>query len=150
MTLYGKSIRLLTYRILDELLIKEQRNCAQQTVYPPDFSHLLTKDIFLKSVFACALETVLFILSVKHINIFDIITQIGLQSFDMWRVLASFLKFDQQMPKNLNDHFRQIEAKIVSETAWSTGSSVVQIIRNIFKEQKEQLSQAEEEIMRIR
>lgn len=95
MVQYGKSTRLLTFRILDELLIKEQRTSAQPSVYPPDFSHLLSKDIFLKSVFACALETVLFIMQVKHITIFEIITMIGLQSFDMWRLLASFLKFDQ-------------------------------------------------------
>lgn len=42
------------------------------------------------------------------------------------------------MPKSLNDHFRQIESRIVSEAAWTSGSSVVEIIRKIFKEQNEQ------------
>ena len=34
------------------------------------------------------------------------------------------------MPRVLNNHFREIEVKIVSETAWHKGSPVVDIIRS--------------------
>ncbi len=33
------------------------------------------------------------------------------------------------MPRILNNHFREIEIKIVSEIAWQTGSPVVEIIK---------------------
>ena len=56
---YGTNVKQLTFRILDELLIKESR--AFQGQSSMDFTHLLTKEIFLKSVFVCAMETVLFI-----------------------------------------------------------------------------------------
>lgn len=38
------------------------------------------------------------------------------------------------MPKSLNDHFRDIEIRIVSEAAWSNGSPVVEIIKQVFLE----------------
>jgi len=60
MDLHGKKTRLLCFRILDELLQKEEKN-SQVT----DFSKILTKDIFVKSVFVCAVETIFFIGSVR-------------------------------------------------------------------------------------
>jgi hypothetical protein len=59
---YGRDARILAYRILDELLIKEQ--IISKTV---DFSSILTKEIFLKSVLVCAVESVFFISIVKHL-----------------------------------------------------------------------------------
>jgi hypothetical protein len=52
-----------------------------------------------------------------------------LKAFDYWRILNGFLKFDPQMPRILNNHFREIEIKIVSEIAWQSGSPVVEIIK---------------------
>ena len=62
MQIYGKESRLLAFRILDELLLKEQRNSMVQ-----DFSKIIFKDIFLKSVLICSLESVLFIGNVRHL-----------------------------------------------------------------------------------
>ena len=44
--------------------------------------------------------------------------QVNIKPFDFWRLMNSFLKFDAQMPRNLMNHFREIEIKIVSEIAW--------------------------------
>lgn len=38
------------------------------------------------------------------------------------------------MPRILNNHFREIEIKIVSEMAWQTGSPVVEIIKDQIRE----------------
>jgi retinoblastoma-associated protein len=61
----------------------------------------------------------------------DVLQIVDLKAFDFWRLLNSFLKFDPQMPKSLNDHFRQTEIKIVSEDAWRNGSPVVLIIKEV-------------------
>jgi hypothetical protein len=37
------------------------------------------------------------------------------------------------MPRVLINHFREIEVKIVSETAWMSGSPVVEIIKDMAK-----------------
>ena len=43
---------------------------------------------------------------------------VNLKAFDYWRILNGFLKFDPLMPKNINNHFRDIEIRIVCEAAW--------------------------------
>jgi hypothetical protein len=47
------------------------------------------------------------------------------------------------MPRILNNHFREIEIKIVSEQAWSSDSPVVEIINEINFKQMEQLNATE-------
>lgn len=79
------------------------------------------------------METVFFIGNVRQLQNQDILSLIDLKAFDYWRILNSFLKFDAQMPRVLNNHFREIEVRIVSETAWQSGSPVVEIIKELSK-----------------
>src|ERR1035437_8574847 len=94
-SLYWKDSKLLFYRILDELLLKESRQSRVT-----DFSKILSTEIFLRSVFICAIETVFFIGSVRNLQVQDLLNLVGLKAFDYWRILNSYLKFDMQMPKN--------------------------------------------------
>lgn len=79
------------------------------------------------------METVLFIGVEKHVQIHDILELVSLKAFDFWRILNSFFKFDHQMPRAINMHFRDTEVKIVSEAAWTSESSVVEVIQTILK-----------------
>lgn len=56
LNIYGTKTKTLSFRILDELLFKEQKTSQMK-----DFSKIMSKDIFLKSIFACAIECVFFI-----------------------------------------------------------------------------------------
>jgi len=96
---------------------------------------MFTKEIFLKGVFVCAIECVFFINIVKNLQIQDTLTLINLKPFDFWRMLNSFIKFDPLMPRNLSSHFREIEVKIVTESAWTNGSPVVEIIKELCRSQ---------------
>jgi len=66
---HGREALLLAFRIMDDLLLKEHRQVAGAG----DFTHLITKDMFLKSILACALESVFYITIVKGLQIFDIL-----------------------------------------------------------------------------
>ena len=90
---------------------------------------MYSKDIFIKSVLVCALEVIFFINIIKTMPITDTLKLLKLKPFDYWRLLESFMKFDAQMPKNLLNHFKEIELKIVTESAWQNGSPVVDIIK---------------------
>lgn len=83
-----------------------------------DFQKIITKEIFLKSILVCSIETVFFITNVRQMQIEDILKVINLKPFDFWRILNSFLKFDPTMPRVLCNHFRELEIRIASETAW--------------------------------
>ncbi len=79
---------------------------------------MYSKDIFIKSVLVCALEVIFFINIIKTMPITDTLKLLQLKPFDYWRLLESFMKFDAQIPKNLLNHFKEIELKIVTESAW--------------------------------
>jgi hypothetical protein len=97
---------------------------------------MFTKEILLKSVFVCALETIFFINIVKSLIVHETLSLINLKPFDYWRILHSFIKLDPYMPRALITHFREIEVKIVSETAWTTGSPVLSIIKELCNSDK--------------
>ena len=120
---WGKEAIILTFRIMDDLLIKEYTN--KQNNGPRDFTFLISRDIFVKSILVSALETVFFINIVKGLVIYEILGLVDLKPFDYWRLLNIFLKFDPQMPLNLVSHFREIELKIVNECAWTADSPVI-------------------------
>jgi hypothetical protein len=67
------------------------------------------KEIFLKNVLVCSLEVIFFINIVKNMPIEETLNIVHLKSFDFWRLLGSFIKFDVSMPKNLLNHFKEIE-----------------------------------------
>lgn len=70
---FGKDSILLAFHILDEMMIKECQthsinvngNCQEI----PDFSQMFSKEIFLKAVFACSIESILFVNIVKSITV---------------------------------------------------------------------------------
>jgi len=132
---HGQDAILLAHRILDELMIKECQSHTQG-VDNKDFTKMYTKDIFLKGVLVCAIESVFYVNVVKSTHANEIMRQVNIKPFDFWRLMNSFLKFDPQMPRNLMNHFREIEIKIVSEIAWQNGSPVVEIIKNLIKNQE--------------
>lgn len=61
MGIYFKDTFKLSFRILDELLNRESKMS-----HTNDFSQILLKEIFIKSIFVCAIETVFFINNVRH------------------------------------------------------------------------------------
>ena len=114
---YGQDAILLAHRILDELMLKECQSHTQG-LENKDFTKMYTKEIFLKGVMVCAIESVFYVNVVKSTHANEIMRQVNIKPFDFWRLMNSFLKFDAQMPRNLMNHFREIEIKIVSEIAW--------------------------------
>ena len=61
----------------------------------------------------------------------EILKALNLKAFDFWRILNSFIKFDPTMPRTLSVHFRELETRIASETAWQKDSPVIEIIKEL-------------------
>jgi hypothetical protein len=55
---------------------------------------MYTKDIFLKGVLVCAIESVFYVNVVKSTHANEIMRQVNIKPFDFWRLMNSFLKFD--------------------------------------------------------
>jgi len=65
---------------------------------------------------------------VKELQIYNLIELIDQPPFDLWRILNIFLKLYPDIPSKLNNQFREIEIRIISELAWKKGSSVIKMI----------------------
>ncbi len=90
--MHGKDMLMLSHRILDELMIKEYKSHLH--TMNKDFTKIYIKEIFLKSIAVCAIESVLVVNMVRNITSQEIMTLIQLKPFDYWRLMNSFLKFD--------------------------------------------------------
>jgi hypothetical protein len=55
---------------------------------------MYTKEIFLKGVFVCAMESIFYVNVVKNTHANEIMQAINIKPFDFWRLINSFLKFD--------------------------------------------------------
>lgn len=128
-----------------EVILHQQNAALDNTQPETDFTNMFTKDVFIKGVFMCAIECIFFINIVKTMPLANTLQAINLKPFDLWRLLNSFIKFDPLMPRNLNNHFREIEVKIVTETAWTPGSPVLDIVRELCRshDSSSKLSQQE-------
>jgi hypothetical protein len=84
--------------------------------------------MFLKSVFLCACEIQFYIYNVKDMQVYTLIELVDQPPFDFWRILNIFLKLYRDIPSKLNNQFREIEIRIISELAWKSGSSVIKIL----------------------
>jgi hypothetical protein len=89
----GQDAILLAHRILDELMIKEYENHLKDQRMR-DFSKMYTKEIFLKGVFVCAMESIFYVNVVKNTHANEIMQAINIKPFDFWRLINSFMKFD--------------------------------------------------------
>lgn len=134
----------MTSQILERIFVShsEQNRVAEVT-------KLMYSNIFLKSVFICACEIQFFIYNVKDMQVYNIIELIDQPSFDLWRILNIFLKLYPDIPSKLNNQFREIEIRIISELAWKRGSSVIKILNHMKKEAANQENRDNEKSPKI-
>lgn len=52
-------------------------------------------------------------LSQNDIRVQELLEEIKLQAYDLWRTLETFLNFDSSMPQKLREHFLDLERQIV-------------------------------------
>jgi hypothetical protein len=97
-----------------------------------NFTEILKKPIFLKTIMIIALEVIFFINIVKNMQIQDILKINHLEPFDFWRAIDRFIGTNiHDMPKSLCKHFRDIEIKIVMELAWNSTSPLVEVVKKL-------------------
>lgn len=128
-------IEILYYKIVDELLNQEEKSL------PPKanslFNTLYMKE-FHKAAFTCSAETVLFVYNEQKLLLQQLMKNLRISSFDVWKLINSFIVFDPQMPTPLKRHFRDIEVKIVSQLGWESDSPVIKIISKMLEDMKEE------------
>ncbi|XP_064640132.1 retinoblastoma-like protein 1 [Lineus longissimus] len=105
----------LYYKILENIMVKEKERAKDKDKL--DFSSLLDKDVFHKSLFACCLEIVIF--SYNSQRSFPWIVEIfELNSFHFYKVIELIIRAEDGLSRDVVKHLNHIEETILEGLAW--------------------------------
>jgi hypothetical protein len=90
---------------------------------------VLNNESFYRSLIACSIEIVFFVLNVSNIKFERLLEICKIQAFEFWRIINSFIGFDAHMPFPIKRHLFDIEQRILRTLAWKQDSIVHQIIK---------------------
>jgi hypothetical protein len=110
--------------VIGKILLKELEKSVSSEA-------LARNEEFNRGIYACCLEALLYLHSVVSINFEEVLDICGSSPFEFWKVINSFLQFDNNIPQPLRRHYREIEIKIISSLAWREGSKINQAIRSL-------------------
>jgi len=102
---------------------------------------VLSNESFYKSLIACSIETVFFVLNVSTIKFEQLLQICGIQAFEFWRILNSFIGFDRHIPFPIKRHLFDIEQQILRTLAWKKDSIVHQIIKTCITDSLEEIKE---------
>jgi retinoblastoma-associated protein len=131
----------LYYRIMEALLKMEEERLGQQ-----DFSRLLNKPVFHKSLIACSAEVVLVTYeahtgstiqspSVPRLDATNllfpwILRVFDVNAFDFLKVLESFVRAEPKLATEVITHLSGVENQILEQLAWQNASPVFELLKN--------------------
>jgi len=121
----------LYFKVLEELLVQEERKTKRV-----QYSEIIRNDNFHRSLIAASIETVFFVNNYTDLSFTMLLELCNINSFEFWRIIASYIKFDSNMPHQLRKHFSDLEVKILLHLAWKKNSPVLNVINNFIQQSK--------------
>lgn len=137
--------RRLYFHVMESMLKMEEERVASS-----DFTKLLNQPVFHKSLISCSLEVVL-VTYEPHCTVGSntpspvvtpgngsapasflfpwILSSLKVHAFDLFKVVDSFVKAEPQLTSDVVKHLHQIENQILECYAWTTGSPVLELLR---------------------
>eukprot|EP00250_Pteridium_aquilinum_P015746 c22740_g1_i1 orf=465-3686(-) len=108
----------LYYRVLGFMCQAES-----QRLHCENLSALLVNERFHRCMLACSAELVLATYKTVSLNFPAVLEPTGITAFDVWKVIESFVRHEDTLPRELKRHLNSIEEKILEKLAWEKGSS---------------------------
>lgn len=108
----------LYYRVLGYMCQAES-----QRLHCENLSALLVNERFHRCMLACSAELVLATYKTVSLNFPAVLEPTGITAFDVWKVIESFVRHEETLPRELKRHLNSIEEKILEKLAWEKGSS---------------------------
>lgn len=105
----------LFYKMLDDI-VQEEVKMAK-----PDLGESLKQDLFLRSLFACAVEVVLF----SYNSSFEfpwILNALDLHAYDFYKIIELVVRTENQLSRDMVKHLNMVEEKILESMSWEVSS----------------------------
>lgn len=136
---YKNQIRALYFKVLEELLLEEEKKVHNQNL-----AGVLLNEEFHKALIACCIEATFFVNNYTNENLtfLKLLELCDTQPFEFWMIIMSFVRFDPHMPTPIRKHMHELETKIVTQLAWRKGSQVYQLVVQLFEQSKSSETEA--------
>ncbi|KAJ7517798.1 hypothetical protein O6H91_21G040500 [Diphasiastrum complanatum] len=120
---WGKQRRLealkLYYRVLGAMCRAES-----QRLHCTNLTALLSNERFHRCMLACSAELVLATHKTVTMLFPAVLEPIGITPFDLSKVIESFVRHEDTLPRELKRHLNSIEERLLESMAWEKGSSM--------------------------
>jgi hypothetical protein len=100
-----------------------------------NLSVLYSNENFHNATFACCIECVAHTYGL-HMDFNQILLIADSSVYEFWKLITTFIQFDNKMPGVLKKHFYDLENFILSENAWSDQSPIIQMLMQFVQECK--------------
>ncbi|CAH8361948.1 unnamed protein product [Eruca vesicaria subsp. sativa] len=109
----------LYYRVLEAMCRAEA-----QILHATNLNSLLTNERFNRCMLACSAELVL--ATHKSITMLfpAVLERTGITAFDLCKVIESFIRFEDSLPRELRRHLNSLEERLLESMVWEKGSSM--------------------------
>lgn len=109
----------LYYKVLETMCIAEAKIKNVQNLTP-----LLTNERFHRSLLACSAELVLVARKTMTMVFPAVIERAGITAFDLSKVIESFIRHEESLPRELRRHLNSLEEQLLESLVWEKGSSM--------------------------
>lgn len=109
----------LYYKVLKEICLAESRLLNHNNLTP-----LLSNERFHRCLLACAAELVLATHKTVILMFPAVLDRTGLTAFDMSKVIETFIRYEETLPRELKRHLNSLEERLLESMAWERGSSL--------------------------
>ena len=109
----------LYYRVLESICRAESQILNGNNLTP-----LLSNERFHRCMLACAAELVLATHKTVTMMFPAVLEKTGITSFDLSKVIESFVRHEESLPRELKRHLNSLEERLLESMAWEKGSSL--------------------------
>ncbi|KAJ6846103.1 retinoblastoma-related protein-like isoform X2 [Iris pallida] len=109
----------LYYRVLEAICKAESQILNNNNLTP-----LLSNERFQRCMLACSAELVLATHKTVTMMFPAVLERTGLTAFDLSKVIESFVRHEETLPRELKRHLNSLEEKLLESMAWEKGSSM--------------------------
>ncbi|XP_074580565.1 retinoblastoma-related protein-like isoform X1 [Curcuma longa] len=109
----------LYYKVLKAICLAESRLLNHNNLTP-----LLSNERFHRCLLACAAELVLATHKTVILMFPAVLDRTGLTAFDMSKVIETFIRYEETLPRELKRHLNSLEERLLESMAWERGSSL--------------------------
>ncbi|KAL8138094.1 hypothetical protein V2J09_004095 [Rumex salicifolius] len=109
----------LYYRVLEAI-------CSAEALllHVNNLTSLLTNERFHRCLLACSAELVLATHKTVTMLFPAVLEKTGITSFDLSKVIESFIRHEESLPRELRRHLNSMEERLLESMVWEKGSSM--------------------------